>query len=304
MGGNLMNKKEKKKRAIAFLLVFCLLVLGSGALLQAKVIRAQAPGKKVARSKDKASVIDYSNISKGYVVAKYNKSTKSKLKAQVKCPNGVTYTYNLPPKKWGMFPLSEGNGTYKVTMFKNVSGNSYSVLVSQSFKVKMTNTRAPFLMANSFVDYTTNTMCVKKAASLCKGQNTEMKKVKKIYEWTIKYFKYDEKKAKTVKSGYIPNLDKVYKAKKGICFDYAATMTAMLRSQGIATKLVVGYAGSAYHAWISVYSSKDGWLNNVIYFDGKNWNLMDPTFASSSNSSKSVMKYIGNGKNYKQKYAY
>lgn len=299
-----MKVKGKKKRAVAFLLVFCLLVLGGGALLQAKVIRAQAPGKKVATSKDKSAIIDYSNITQGYVVAKYNKSTKSRLKAQVKCPTGVTYTYNLTPKKWGMFPLSEGNGTYKVTVFKNVSGNSYSTCVSQSFKVKMTNSKAPFLMANTFVNYTKNTQCVKKAASLCKGQNTEMKKVKKIYEWTIKYFKYDEKKAKTVQSGYIPDLDKVYKAKKGICFDYAATMTAMLRSQGIATKLVVGYAGSAYHAWISVYSSKDGWLNNVIYFDGKNWNLMDPTFASSSNSSKSVMKYIGDGKNYKQKYAY
>lgn len=57
-------------------------------------------------------------------------------------------------------------------------------------------------------------------------------------------------------------------------------------------------------AWISVYSEKDGWLDNVIYFDGKDWNLMDPTFASSSNSSDSVMKFIGDGKNYKQKYAY
>ena len=42
----------------------------------------------------------------------------------------------------------------------------------------------------------------------------------------------------------------------------------------------------------------------MIYFDGKDWNLMDPTFASSSNSSDSVMKFIGDGKNYKQKYAY
>ena len=77
-----------------------------------------------------------------------------------------------------------------------------------------------------------------------------------------------------------------------------------LRSQNVPTKLVIGYAGSAYHAWISVYSEKDGWIDNVIYFDGEKWNLMDPTFASSSNSSPSVMKFIGDGKNYKAKYAY
>ena len=115
---------------------------------------------------------------------------------------------------------------------------------------------------------------------------------------------YLKKKAKNVESGYLPNLDSVYKSKKGICFDYAATMTAMLRSQGVPTKLVIGYAGSAYHAWISVYSEKEGWIDNVIYFDGEKWNRMDPTFASSSNSSSSIMKYIGDGSNYKAKYAY
>ena len=33
-------------------------------------------------------------------------------------------------------------------------------------------------------------------------------------------------------------------------------MTGMLRSQGIPSKLVVGYAGTAYHAWISVWTEE------------------------------------------------
>ena len=78
----------------------------------------------------------------------------------------------------------------------------------------------------------------------------------------------------------------------------------MLRSQGIPTKLVVGYAGKAYHAWISVYSEETGWINNVIYFDGKDWKLMDPTFASTANQSAAVMKYIGDGTNYTTKFLY
>lgn len=293
---------KKVKRITAFLLVFCLIFLSGGIHIDAKVVRATASGKKVAENK--TAVIDYSNISKGYVMVKYKVATKVKLKAQVKCPTGITYTYNLEPKKWATFPLSEGDGKYQVTVFTNISGNSYATTVSANFQAKMNNARAPFLMANQFVDYTSSTKCVKKAASLCKGTKTEMQKVKKIYNWTIKYFSYDKKKAQSVQSGYLPNLNSVYKSKKGICFDYAATMTAMLRSQGVPTKLVIGYAGSAYHAWISVYSEKDGWIDNVIYFDGEQWNLMDPTFASSSNSSSSVMKYIGNGSNYKAKYAY
>ncbi|MCL1816731.1 MAG: transglutaminase domain-containing protein, partial [Clostridiales bacterium] len=68
--------------------------------------------------------------------------------------------------------------------------------------------------------------------------------------------------------------------------------------------LVVGYAGTVYHAWINVYITDIGWVDKVIYFDGKNWSLMDPTFVSSGKSSQSVMQYVSDGKNYSQKFAY
>lgn len=294
----------RKKHGICFLLVV-VLVFGSMMIdfnASAKVLLPEASGVKIEDNEE--MTIDYSNTSKGYVMAKYKKSTKSKLKAGMKCPNGVNYYYDLTAQKWGTFPLTEGDGTYTVTVYKNISGTSYSTVGSVSFSVKLSSPLAPFSTANQYVNYKATTKCVKKANSLCKKSKTEMDKVKKVYNWTIKYFKYDKQKAQTVQSGYLPDLDKVFKAKKGICFDYAATMAAMLRSQGVPTKLVIGYAGSAYHAWISVYSDKKGWITDVIYFDGKNWNLMDPTFASTSNESSSVMKFIGDGKNYKAVYAY
>jgi len=99
-------------------------------------------------------------------------------------------------------------------------------------------------------------------------------------------------------------LDSVLAEKKGICFDYASLMTGMLRSQGIPCKLVVGYAGKAYHAWISVWTAETGWIEGTIYFDGSTWHRMDPTFASSGSSSKSIMQYIGDGSNYTEKYLY
>ena len=92
----------------------------------------------------------------------------------------------------------------------------------------------------------------------------------------------------------MPNLNKIYKKKKGICFDYAALMAAMLRSQRIPTKLQVGYAGEAYHAWISCYVDEIGWVDNIISFDGKDWSLMDPTLAA-NNDDDTVKDYIGAG---------
>lgn len=276
--------------------------LASSDAALSKVILPVASGKKVEENSD--MVIDYSNTDKGYVMVKYKKSTSVKLKAQVTGNSKTTYTYNLTAKKWAAFPLSDGDGSYKVCVFKNISGTSYATVGSVTFKADLEDPKAPFMTANQYVNYDSDSKCVKKANTLCKNVTTEMGKVKKIYKWTLSYFSYDTKKAKSVESGYLPDLDKVYKAKKGICFDYASTMVAMLRSQGVPTKLVIGYSGSVYHAWINVYTKKSGWVTGAIYFDGKDWNLMDPTFADSANSSKEIMDYIGNGKNYTAKYIY
>ena len=89
-----------------------------------------------------------------------------------------------------------------------------------------------------------------------------------VYEYVIKNIAYDTAKASSVQSGYLPDVDAVLASKKGICFDYAALMTAMLRSQDVPTKLVIGYTGSLYHAWVNVYIDNVGWVDNIIYFDG------------------------------------
>ena len=127
----------------------------------------------------------------------------------------------------------------------------------------------------------------------------------------VKNVKYDDEKAQNVRSGYLPSVDETLKTKKGICFDYAALMTAMLRSmatmlrtQNIPTKLVVGYAGNIYHAWISTWLNEKGWVDNIIQFDGKSWELMDPTLAANSDNKEDVKEYIGNGEHYVLQYSY
>ena len=114
---------------------------------------------------------------------------------------------------------------------------------------------------------------------------------------------YDYDKAENVQSGYVPTVDEIISSKKGICLDYAAVMSCMLRSQSIPTRLEVGYAGEAYHAWISTYITDIGWVNGMIEFDGKGWKIMDPTFAANT-SEKKLRDFIGNGDNYVTKYIY
>lgn len=162
----------------------------------------------------------------------------------------------------------------------------------------------PFLRPNQYVNYTEDSQAVALAAELTAGMTDNLEKVKTIYDYVVQNISYDRLLAAKVQSGYLPDIDQVLAKKKGICFDYAALMSAMLRSQEVPTKLVVGYTGSVYHAWINVYSEEEGWIDAAIYFDGQEWKLMDPTFASSNNSSQAIMKYIGNGANYQAKYLY
>ena len=145
---------------------------------------------------------------------------------------------------------------------------------------------------------------VAKAGELVSEDMELLKQVSVIYDFVVSTLTYDTQKAATVTSGYLPDLDTVLEQKKGICFDYAALMAGMLRSRGVPCKLVVGYAGTAYHAWISVWSESTGWVDGAIFFDGTTWQRMDPTFASSGKKSESIMKYIGNGANYTAKYLY
>lgn len=271
------------------------------------VINELAPVASGRLVKDSAkAAIDYSNTTDGYVMVRFSAASEKKIKAQVTGPSGVTYTYNLDPgsEKWTTFPLSDGNGGYKVTVFENTSGTKYATVVSVTFTVALKDEFAPFLLPNQYVDYSDAPDTVAKAAELTKGIDDPLLKVQAIYNFVVKNITYDKAKAESVKSGYLPVLDAVLKEKTGICFDYASLMTAMLRAQGVPCKLVVGYAGTAYHAWINVWTEENGWIDAAIFFDGSTWQRMDPTFAASGKQSEAIMKYIGDGTNYTAKYLY
>ena len=249
--------------------------------------------------------IDASNTEDGYVMVRYDGDTDLKKKVIVQGPSGVKYTYDLNKKNdYEVFVLSDGDGKYNIGIYENIEGSKYSVLFNQAIDVKLRDQFAPFLSSNQYVNFTKETEAVKKAAELTGDMTEELEIVGVVYDFVINTITYDQEEAVSVQSGYLPDIDEVLSTKKGICFDYAALMASMLRSRDIPTKLVVGYTGSAYHAWISTYTVETGWIEGVIFFDGTTWKLMDPTFASSSGSSDEIMKYIGDGKNYSEKYLY
>ncbi|MFZ2539139.1 MAG: transglutaminase-like domain-containing protein, partial [Oscillospiraceae bacterium] len=267
------------------------------------VLKPEASGV-LAFSGGSAS-IDASNVSEGYVMVKYEGSS-TKVKLQITGADSVIYTYSLnPSNNYETFPLTCGSGSYKVNVYENIQGTQYALALGETLDVQLSDSLKPYLYPNQYVNFNANSKTVAKGAELALGAKNDLEIVQNVYNYVIKNISYDDNKAQTVKSGYLPAVDSILANKKGICFDYAAVMATMLRTQNIPTKLEVGYAsGNIYHAWISVHLKDIGWVNNIIYFDGSDWKLMDPTFASNANSSDSIMKFIGNGSNYSTKYVY
>ena len=185
---------------------------------------------------------------------------------------------------------------------QNTSGSNYVELSAESAEVKLASEFEPFLRPNAIVRYDASSACVKKASELVSGAANQGDALSAVCTYVIGNVTYDKDKAAQVAnaSGYVPNPDDTLATGKGICFDYSALGAAMLRSQGIPTRLMTGYVSpeDVYHAWICVYI--DGtW--QTVQFDvrAKTWERLDLTFAAGA--SKGL---VGDGKEYTDRYTY
>lgn len=266
-----------------------------------RVLTPEASGVEVYSNVDAS--IDASNASEGYVMVKYTGSA-AKVRMLIETPAGNTYNYLMDlDGNYDVYPLSEGSGTYKIGVYENLHDDQYAAAFTQSVNVTLKDEYSMFLYPNAYVDFNANSNAVKKGQELAASANTDIEVVQNVYHYIINNITYDDHKAATVQSGYIPKVDDTLKTGTGICFDYASLMGAMLRSQGIPTRLEIGYAGTEYHAWISVYTDETGWIDKIIQFDGSKWTLMDPTLGSYASGS-TVKKYLEDDTYYQLKYKY
>lgn len=246
--------------------------------------------------------IDASNTTEGYVMIRYGGAVE-KVKLQITIPDGTMYTYNLRPGDYETFPLQGGSGYYDITVLEHAGNDLYAVVYSTGIEVAIEDEFKPFLYPNQYVWYTPDSRAAALGMEISGNASNDLDYVEQVYRYVIENITYDEELAANIQADYLPVIDNTLENGTGICFDYASLMAAMLRSQRIPTKLVTGYSGEAYHAWISVYLSEIGWVNGIIEFDGTSWSLMDPTLAA-NNSNSAVQEYIGDGRNYTVKYSY
>ncbi len=273
-----------------------------GAVVIPDVPMPSSPGTQIAKAANGS--VDYSNTRHGYISACYT-GDKGKCKLRIEA-NGDTYDHDLDPNgKTEYYPLSMGSGTYRVSLFERIEGSSYSVVLRQEFQADIENSLSPFMYPNRYVNYSKGAASTYKAAEVCAGKTGTIEKIGAIFVWVTDNVAYDYDLATTVKSGYVPDPDATIAKKKGICFDYASLMAAMLRSQGIPSRLVIGYASpDIYHAWNEVYTKETGWITPELLLKNSGYNLMDATFYAGTDDKKKISDYISNNGNYSAVYYY
>lgn len=192
--------------------------------------------------------LDVSFLSEGYFLAAVQKPSSHRLKLRV-VKDGETLTYDLNSNgDYEVFPLQLGNGNYEVSLYENVSGKKYSQEGRISLSVR---TRLPgvcFLYPNQYVNYTQFSEAVAKAGELCAGKGPK-EAYTIICDFMKNNFVYDYIKAVTVQAGQLPDIDNSYAKRMGVCQDLSAITVCMLRTQGIPSRLIIGYADNQYHAW-------------------------------------------------------
>lgn len=246
--------------------------------------------------------IDISHNNEGYICISYS-GDSDRPRTVITTPTGITYQYELTKGGCDVFPLTDNNGAYNVAVYELISGDEYSVLFRSDFDVNITNEFLAYLYPNQYVNFDKDTKAVALSSELVEPCNSDLEAIQAVYNYVIANITYDYDKASSVESTYIPNIDKTLQEKKGICFDFASLMATMLRSQNIPTRLEIGYAGDTYHAWISTYVEDVGWVNGIIEFNGKDWEIMDPTLATTTSEDK-LRNFIKEGDNYVTKYMY
>lgn len=283
-----MKRKYRWLWALAALLLLAALALW----------RAQ-PGE----SPDKAEV-DLSRLDRGVVSVRYTAGAAERVKVQITKTDGIDYNYDLNAAgAWETFALTQGDGTYTLRVLEHLAENRYTPVYTTSLTLALTDPLGPYLEPNQFVRYTADSKAAVLAGELTAGMESDGEKTAALLAYVTQALVYDQEKADGVASGYLPDVDRVLEEERGICFDYAVLLCAMLRSVEVPCRLAVGDCGKEYHAWVEVWCETEGEACGIPLVPNA-WTRLDPTFLSARGQTEDILDYIRRDGNYRTKYVY
>ncbi|MGB9976894.1 transglutaminase domain-containing protein [Thermovenabulum sp.] len=162
--------------------------------------------------------------------------------------------------------LTEGKGEYTISVMVHEYDRKYSY--GPTFKVINTLELDKYLTPSKDVESDAPEI-ITLAKKLTEGKNSDIEKMRAIYEWVVKNIEYDFEKYSEHQRG---NYNNVYgalntlKTRKGVCYDFAALTAALGRAAGVKVKLVKGEGKlgdfQGLHTWNEFFSEEENkWIN-------------------------------------------
>lgn len=275
------------------------------------VLLAEYVGENQVVNEDagRKGLVDMTNVSKGYVAVQCTAPVRTRVRiTKNEGGNELIDDYTLPNDgTFTFYPITRGDGQYTITLFifleDSPQGARYERFIEATADVTLENEFGPFLVQSEIVNYNENSACVKLSHEITSNSSTNLEVVQQVYDWIAKNIVYDTAKAEQLVGTsveYVPNPDETLRTKTGICYDYASLAAAMLRANGIPTKLIkgdvmAGDAGYVYHAWNMIWLEESGWIAVELSVNPNDWTRIDTTFAA---SGPDMGKFIGDGNNY------
>ncbi len=265
-------------------------LIASGALVEEIAIEigvVAGGGGEIPKIPEVSNITKEGNFGRkslGVVDVIYNTSSTKKIKLIIE-HDGQRYIYNIKSEaRYVTFPLQLGNGSYSLKIYENTSGTKYRTVYSTSGTVSLKDKTIVYLNSIQQIEWFNDDQTIIFAQKLLNqyaldtyginGEDniktlpanlkiTDREIIDLYYQWVVQNVVYDYDKIKTLSYDYVPNVDMIFDAKSGICYDYSVLLASMLRSQGIPSKLIKGYTSwtSVYHAWNEIYLEEtDEWV--------------------------------------------
>lgn len=189
---------------------------------------------------------------------------------------------------WNVFALTRGDGVYTIRVLEQYDDRIFNLVFATDIEVGITNPHSPFLYPSRYVNFNEESEAVIFASRVAGVAEDDFHLVQLIYEAVVRNISFDMDLASEIYEGmvteHVPDIDATLLSRQGICFDFSALLTAMLRSQGIPTRLEIGYVLGIFHAWVAVYVPGADW-GNAAHPSGDGWGLLDPTTTSANRAA-------------------
>lgn len=166
--------------------------------------------------------------------------------------------YSFKVRKSQNIPLPFGNGVYSVTLYSG-NGKSYKEMESKTVRTSfstLTASKQRTILSPGNSDKEVQKLMKTKFKDWKKW--SQSKRVANVHAYVTKTYSYDYDLLDNLPEWFLPDMSRIAKKKKGICYDMASITSSLLREMNVPTRIVMGYPTTVdgYHSWNEVYINK------------------------------------------------